>query len=85
VRKRLLEDEHSTGLVGEARWKEMAAGARTRQATPAEAVGGTLSSFGTLSEQLYGLYSANAPIIHLTLASLALLWVVYNGRREARP
>jgi hypothetical protein len=63
----------------------MAAGARTRQATPAEAVGGELSSLGTLSEQLYRLYRANAPIIRLTLAALAPLWVVYNNRREARP
>ena len=54
----------------------MAAGARTRQATPAEAVGGALSSLGTLSEQLYRLYSANAPIIRLILAALALLRVV---------
>jgi hypothetical protein len=69
----------------EARWKEMAAGARTRQATPAEAVGGALSSLGTLREQLYRLYSANAPMIRLTLAALALLWVVDNDRREARP
>jgi hypothetical protein len=63
----------------------MAAGARTRQAPPAEAVGGALSSLGTLSEQLFRLYSANAPILRLTLAALALLWVVYNDRREARP
>jgi hypothetical protein len=63
----------------------MAAGARTRQATPAEAVGGALSSLGALNEQLYRLYSANAPIIRLTLAALVLLWVVYNDRPEDSP
>jgi anti-sigma factor RsiW len=46
--------------------------------------GDALASVTAMSEQLQGLYSANAPVIHLTLAALALLWVLYDERREAR-
>jgi hypothetical protein len=46
--------------------------------------GDALSSVTAMSEQLQGLYSANAPVIHLTLAALALLWLLYDERREAR-
>jgi anti-sigma factor RsiW len=46
--------------------------------------GDALASVTAMSEQLQGLYSANAPVIHLTVAALALLWVLYEGRREAK-
>ena len=46
--------------------------------------GDALSSETAMSEPLQGQYSANAPVIHLTLAALAQLWVLYDDRREAR-
>jgi hypothetical protein len=52
-----------------------------------EVAGDTLhggSSMTTMSAQLQGLYSANAPVIHLTLAALALLWVLYDDRQEGK-
>jgi anti-sigma factor RsiW len=47
-------------------------------------VGDALASVAAMNEQLQGLYSANAPVIHLILAALALLWVLYDDRQEAR-
>jgi hypothetical protein len=45
--------------------------------------GDALASVTAMSEQLRGLSSANAPVIHLTLAVLALLWVLSDdGRRR---
>jgi anti-sigma factor RsiW len=52
--------------------------------TAMEVAGDALSSVTAMSEQLQGLYSANTPIIHLTLAALALLWVLYDDRQEAK-
>jgi anti-sigma factor RsiW len=46
--------------------------------------GDALASVTAMSEPLRGLYSANAPVIHLTLAALALLWVLYDDRQEAK-
>jgi anti-sigma factor RsiW len=46
--------------------------------------GDALASVTAMSEQLQGLYHANVSVIHLTLAVLALLWVLYDDRREAR-
>jgi len=43
-----------------------------------------LSSMTAYGAQLQGLYSANAPTIHLTLAVLALVWVVYDYWQEAQ-
>jgi anti-sigma factor RsiW len=52
--------------------------------TAMEVAGDALASVTAMSEQLQGLYSANAPVIHLTVAALALLWVIYDGRHEAK-
>ena len=43
-----------------------------------------LFSMSVYGDQLQGLYSANASAVHLTLAALALLWVVYDYRQEAK-
>jgi hypothetical protein len=43
-----------------------------------------LASVTAMGEPLRGLYSANAPVIYLTLAALALLWVLYDDRQEAK-
>lgn len=43
-----------------------------------------LSSMTAYGAQLQGLYSANAPTVHLTLAVLALAWVVYDYWQEAQ-
>jgi hypothetical protein len=52
--------------------------------TAMEVAGDALSSVTAMSAQLQGLYSANAPVIHLTLAALALLWVLYDHWQEAK-
>jgi anti-sigma factor RsiW len=52
--------------------------------TAMEVAGDALASVTAMSEQLQGLYSANAPVIHLTGAALALLWLLYDGRQEAK-
>jgi hypothetical protein len=52
--------------------------------TAMEVAGNALSSMTAMTEQLQGLYRANAPVIHLTLAALALLWVFYDDRQEAK-
>jgi hypothetical protein len=49
-----------------------------------EVVGDTLSAMTAYGAQLQGLYSANAPTVHLTLAVLALVWVVYDHWQEAQ-
>lgn len=49
-----------------------------------EVAGGALASMTAYGDQIEGLYSANAPAVHLTLAALALLWVVYDYRQEAK-
>ena len=43
-----------------------------------------LSSMTAYGAQLQGLYSANAPTVHLVLAALALVWVVYDYWQEAQ-
>jgi anti-sigma factor RsiW len=52
--------------------------------TAVEVAGDALASVTAMSEHLQGLFSANAPVIHLTVAALALLWVLYDGRQEAK-
>ena len=52
--------------------------------TTMEVAGDALFSLTAMSEQFQGLYSANAPVIHLILAALALLWVIYDNRQEAQ-
>jgi hypothetical protein len=49
-----------------------------------EVVGDALSAMTAYGVQLQGLYSANAPTVHLTLAVLALVWVVYDHWQEAQ-
>jgi hypothetical protein len=49
-----------------------------------EVVGDALSAMTAYGAQLQGLYSANAPIVNLTLAVLALVWVVYDYWQEAK-
>jgi anti-sigma factor RsiW len=49
-----------------------------------EVVGDTLSATTAYGAQLQGLYSANASTVNLTLAVLALLWVVYDYWQEAK-
>jgi predicted anti-sigma-YlaC factor YlaD len=52
--------------------------------TAMEVAGDALSSVTAMSAQLQGLYSANAPVIHLALAALALLWVLYDDWQGAK-
>jgi len=49
-----------------------------------EVVGDALSAMTAYGAQLQRLYSANAPTVHLTLAALALVWVVYDCWQEAK-
>ena len=49
-----------------------------------EVVGEALSSMTAYGAQLQGLYSANASTVHLTLAVLALVWVIYDYWQEAK-
>ena len=49
-----------------------------------EVVGDALSAMTAYGAQLQGLYSANAPTVNLTLAVLALVWVVYDYWQEAK-
>jgi hypothetical protein len=52
--------------------------------TAMEVAGNALAPMLAMSEQLQELYSLNAPVIHLTLAALALLWVLYDDWQEAK-
>ena len=52
--------------------------------TAQEAVGAALSVMVAYGAQLQGLYSANAPTVHLALATLGLVWVVYDYWQEAQ-
>jgi hypothetical protein len=52
--------------------------------TAMEVAGNALASMTALSEQPQGLYGANAPAINLILAALALFWVLYDDRQEAK-
>ncbi len=49
-----------------------------------EVVGDALSAMTAHGAQLQGLYSANASTVHLTLAVLALVWVIYDYWQEAK-
>ena len=49
-----------------------------------EVAGDALSAMTAYGAQLQGLYSANAPTVNLTLAVLALVWVVYDYWQEAK-
>ena len=44
----------------------------------------TLAAMAAYGAQLHGLYSAHAPTVHLALATLALVWVVYDYWQEAQ-
>ena len=52
--------------------------------TDQEVVGDALSAMAAYGAQLQGLYNAHAPTIHLALAALALVWVVYDYWQEAK-
>lgn len=52
--------------------------------TAMEVAGEALASMTAMSEQLQGLYAANAPVIHLALAALAVVWILYDDRQEAK-
>lgn len=49
-----------------------------------DVAGDALSYLTAYGGQLQGLYSANPSAVHLTLAALALVWVVYDYRQGAR-
>ncbi len=46
--------------------------------------GDALAYTAAYGDQLQGLYSANAPTVHLTMVALALVWVVFDYRQGAR-